>query len=263
LGGDGSGVGNCVTTGPFASPGWTTATGGCLSRNFFLAATTATVLQIQAHIAANPNAGDYDTFRNTIEHGPGLHDSVHCIISGTMCTGDAATAPEFFLHHAKIDKIWADWQAADPTHVLAYGPASAVVAMPGTATTPADVLDLNDQRYEGATPGIRVCYIEPPNWIWWPVAVDVLGLPLLTRLPRVYTTPADGKWWELMKFPEDVIRQLREAEALENKGDNVVTRDAALANCTLMAETGIFFPDDALNKLSDLLTEQGTQIGFE
>ncbi|XP_046839113.1 uncharacterized protein LOC124433398 [Xenia sp. Carnegie-2017] len=39
-----------------------------------------------------------------------LHDTVHCEIGGTMCTHNAAFAPEFFLHHAFIDKIWWDWQ---------------------------------------------------------------------------------------------------------------------------------------------------------
>jgi hypothetical protein len=34
-----------------------------------------------------------------------FHDSVHCMIGGTMCVTDSAGAPEFFLHHGMIDKV--------------------------------------------------------------------------------------------------------------------------------------------------------------
>jgi hypothetical protein len=34
-----------------------------------------------------------------------LHNTVHCLIGGTMCTTDNANAPEFFLHHSFIDKV--------------------------------------------------------------------------------------------------------------------------------------------------------------
>ena len=31
-----------------------------------------------------------------------------------MCLVTSAEAPEFFLHHAFIDKIWSDWQETRP-----------------------------------------------------------------------------------------------------------------------------------------------------
>ena len=37
-----------------------------------------------------------------------LHDNVHCQIGAIMCTAESASAPEFFLHHTFIDKIWED-----------------------------------------------------------------------------------------------------------------------------------------------------------
>lgn len=37
-----------------------------------------------------------------------------------MCAHNSANAPEFFLHHAFIDKIWADWQEKSVGHLEVY-----------------------------------------------------------------------------------------------------------------------------------------------
>ena len=37
-----------------------------------------------------------------------------------MCTHYAATAPEFFLHHAFLDKIWFLWQQKSSKHKNAF-----------------------------------------------------------------------------------------------------------------------------------------------
>ena len=37
-----------------------------------------------------------------------------------MCTHFAATSPEFFLHHAFLDKIWFMWQKNSPEHKNAF-----------------------------------------------------------------------------------------------------------------------------------------------
>lgn len=51
-----------------------------------------------------------------------MHDQVHCLIGGTMCTVEFASAPEFFLHHGFIDKIWEDWQKeVCPTSMHSFG----------------------------------------------------------------------------------------------------------------------------------------------
>ena len=41
-------------------------------------------------------------------HRVSLHFSK--FVDGTMCTLESADAPEFFLHHGFIDKLWDDWQ---------------------------------------------------------------------------------------------------------------------------------------------------------
>ena len=37
-----------------------------------------------------------------------------------MCTVTAANAPEFFLHHGFIDKIWANWQEYSDAHMRVH-----------------------------------------------------------------------------------------------------------------------------------------------
>ncbi|GGU58104.1 tyrosinase MelC2 [Streptomyces lavendofoliae] len=75
-----------------------------------------------------------DGFRNHLEgwRGANLHNRVHVWVGGQMATGVSPNDPVFWMHHAFIDKLWADWQARHPRSP--YLP---------TAGTP-DVVDLND-----------------------------------------------------------------------------------------------------------------------
>ena len=85
---------------------------------------------------------DFTEFEWTVR-GP-LHDNVHCQIGATMCTKEAASAPEFFLHHTFIDKIWDDWQKKSSAHKNAYFPAVRDY-MPETSLRPAQLIDLSNQ----------------------------------------------------------------------------------------------------------------------
>lgn len=51
--------------------------------------------------------------------GNGLHNRVHNWMGGSMGPGTSPNDPIFFLHHAYVDKIWADWQVVYPD---AYSP---------------------------------------------------------------------------------------------------------------------------------------------
>ena len=73
-----------------------------------------------------------------------MHDTVHCQILGTMCSRESASAPEFFLHHVFVDKIWDDWQKKSPAHKYAYFP-SVEENMPRTELRPAQLIDLSNQ----------------------------------------------------------------------------------------------------------------------
>ena len=62
-----------------------------------------------------PTEAGFNTFE--IDLRVNLHDTVHCRVGGDMCQVTSANAPEFFLHHAFIDKIWANWQEYSVQHM--------------------------------------------------------------------------------------------------------------------------------------------------
>eukprot|EP00051_Salpingoeca_urceolata_P017111 m.230928 g.230928 ORF g.230928 m.230928 type:complete len:157 (+) comp18862_c1_seq6:900-1370(+) len=41
-------------------------------------------------------------------------------IGGTMCSPRSAEAPEFWLHHSNVDRIWALWQRRSNAHLTAF-----------------------------------------------------------------------------------------------------------------------------------------------
>jgi len=50
----------------------------------------------------------------------GAHNTVHGLIGGTMLDPRiSGMAPEFFLHHNNVDRMWADWQLQSADHELA------------------------------------------------------------------------------------------------------------------------------------------------
>lgn len=54
----------------------------------------------------------YNMFGAALE---GVHDSGHVWVGGSMGIVQTAPAdPVFWMHHAEIDRIWAEWQAANP-----------------------------------------------------------------------------------------------------------------------------------------------------
>ena len=54
---------------------------------------------------------DFATLTASIEWP---HNTVHNVVSGTMGTSTSPADPLFWLHHAFIDKLWADWQVTHP-----------------------------------------------------------------------------------------------------------------------------------------------------
>lgn len=156
IGGDGTGPGGTVTTGPFA--GWTALVedgignlvprpGGIIRElgsnpNFGSGVGVPSFPTSQQVDDAVQNMTVYDTspwrtnsagsFRNRIEgwlrtlpseNGSQLHNRVHIWVGGDMGPGTSPNDPVFFLHHCNVDRIWALWQYAHPAS--AYLPASA------------------------------------------------------------------------------------------------------------------------------------------
>ena len=54
----------------------------------------------------------FSVFQRSLELG--AHAAVHIAIGGTMNSSSSPADPIFFLHHANIDRIWAEWQENNP-----------------------------------------------------------------------------------------------------------------------------------------------------
>ncbi|MFC9294040.1 tyrosinase family protein [Streptomyces sp. NPDC057011] len=88
-------------------------------------------------------------FRNHLEgwRGTGLHNRVHVWIGGHMATAASPNDPVFWMHHAFIDMLWAEWQVRNPksTYLPATRTANVVdlhaTLSPWNNVTPADLLD--------------------------------------------------------------------------------------------------------------------------
>ena len=139
----------CVQGGRFgfnsgAPGGFSLLNGRCLQRRFG-GGSAASVESMSSQLFDRyPAASDYDRFRNRLEHGPGLHDSIHCLVGGTMCSARAANDPIFFLIHAGVDKIWHMWQQKSTEHKNAYtGTTGIDEILPAAAYTPREMLDNN------------------------------------------------------------------------------------------------------------------------
>lgn len=150
IGGDGTGPGGVVNTGPFAN--WTALIEdingnlvprpGGLLRDLGGSTPGGPAFPTAAQVTdAVQNFTVYDTspwrtastgsFRNRLEgwlaSGPGesssqLHNRVHIWVGGDMGPGTSPNDPVFFLHHCNVDRIWAQWQHAHPGS--AYAPAT-------------------------------------------------------------------------------------------------------------------------------------------
>ena len=89
------------------------------------------------------NVSSFEDFEQFLHRE--FHDSVHCVIGGQMCTDDSASAPEFFLHHAFVDKLWSDWQRQSTEHTKNEFFISQTLKMPATNHLPKDFLNLREQ----------------------------------------------------------------------------------------------------------------------
>ena len=96
-----------------------------------------------ANLISEFSSSDFPNFERELRRD--FHDRVHCEIGGTMCSVDAATAPEFFLHHAFIDKIWWDWQKRSNAHKFHSYFQNQIGLMRSTPYPSRDFLDLNSQ----------------------------------------------------------------------------------------------------------------------
>ncbi|KAL1925844.1 uncharacterized protein VTP21DRAFT_727 [Calcarisporiella thermophila] len=116
------GSGSCVSTGPFANwqvtyKDYYSVAPHCLQRNLVnLKGNVVDPVTIQ-HIIFSNNG--FEEFRRAIEGHP--HAGIHIGVGGDLNTLASPNDPLFYMHHAFVDKIWADWQKRDPQFVYQYG----------------------------------------------------------------------------------------------------------------------------------------------
>lgn len=92
-----------------------------VTRNIGAFATLPTTADVTA-VMAN---GTFNPFASALE---GIHNSGHVWVGGSM--GGIPTAPAdpvFWMHHAEIDRIWAEWQAANPGQNPSLAGAAAIM----------------------------------------------------------------------------------------------------------------------------------------
>ena len=104
---------------------------------------TPDAVMVRRLIMDNANVSNFERFQFLLRLE--FNDLVHCVIDGTMCTPDSASAPEFFLHHGFVDKIWWDWQRQGSSRMFNEYFVSQTQHMPTTMYRSYDFLDLNNQ----------------------------------------------------------------------------------------------------------------------
>ncbi|XP_067024328.1 uncharacterized protein [Acropora muricata] len=142
----------CVIDGSFRRGAWRTvpsAGSGCLQRQFNLTQRPPDTTVI-ANVLRIPSSS-FDDFEIALRIN--LHDTIHCLIGGHMCSFDSAVAPEFALHHAFVDKLWMDWQLKSTQHLRAHFSQNAADLSGTGGRLVGDVID--NSRLPG---GVRVEY---------------------------------------------------------------------------------------------------------
>ncbi|MFP5273775.1 tyrosinase family protein [Coleofasciculus sp.] len=68
-------------------------------------------LATQSDVNSALNQSSYDLFRPALEAGNKLHNFGHVWTGGNMGNFFSPNDPLFWLHHANVDRLWAEWQA--------------------------------------------------------------------------------------------------------------------------------------------------------
>ncbi|KAJ2603041.1 hypothetical protein GGF40_000035 [Coemansia sp. RSA 1286] len=117
FGGNGRPGDNCVIEGAEERWGRNYPSRNCLTRKYRYGSTTGAFWPMRAVRDVMNTAKTHAQFRSRIENG--AHGIVHLGLGGDFETMWAPVDVLFFMHHAMIDKVWAEWQSHDPTRLHA------------------------------------------------------------------------------------------------------------------------------------------------
>ena len=115
-------------------------------------------------------AATFTSFQNQVS---GVHGSVHVRTGGDMgSVPTAAYDPIFYLHHANVDRLWADWQTAHPGPLPAAEAGFQLQPFPRPYSiawqTGSDVESTEALGYRYR----RFCFLIPPFKIWEVIKFD-------------------------------------------------------------------------------------------
>ena len=171
------------------------AAGGQTNRRADIDTTAFDDLATSAQAAMS--ATTFSSFQNQIN---GVHGSVHVRTGGDMqSVPTAAFDPIFYLHHANIDRLWAQWQASHPGPLPAAEATSQLEPFNRPFSiqwqTGADVESTAALGYRYR----RFCYFFPPIRIWevavlpfpWDIRKQMESARLLIRTPRMQEQPVE------------------------------------------------------------------------
>ncbi|KAH8822354.1 hypothetical protein DL96DRAFT_1819856 [Flagelloscypha sp. PMI_526] len=110
---------NCISTGPFANitlhigPG-SGVSDHCLARAI---SDRSSYSAGQAWVDACLAKPDYSHLWPCLAAANGIHGAGHAGVGAEMLNSQSSILdPIFYMHHGWIDKLWYDWQQADPTN---------------------------------------------------------------------------------------------------------------------------------------------------
>lgn len=162
--------------------------GNCLWRNSVLSYIGS--MPDDAMIADYMSKTSYDGWNALMDFESSPHGTPHVMVGGTgtvrgqMGNGRSPFDPVFWIHHAGVDKLWHDWQHADPSHfndLGGTGRAAQQLSTQWPATTAGDMLDSEGD--------LKVCYSEPAPTFIGPIWADLTLVKALAE----HFAPAGGR----------------------------------------------------------------------
>jgi len=240
---------SCVDTGLLS--GVTGPSGKCLSRSFNTSVQYAfsTAVDIELLFLTNPypNAANFSSFSATLENGPGFYGAILCAIGGTLCSQDAAEAPEFPFIHAYIDALWAAWQSssADYKSVVASNidPKTAIPGFNATYARVASYCDVSnatsDDLLMNDTSSINICYLRPTEFAWLDTVLIPHGISGLKSIQKMQV-------YSSVPFAHVLGLSASEIQSLDNEvyqrnggdGNPILTYEESQVNSTYSATLG-------------------------
>jgi tyrosinase len=162
--------------------------------------TAAGIQQLEQLVIQQPGVHPFWYFWLVLEQGhqqvtSHTHNRGHNFIGGHMSTGFSPNDPVFWLHHANVDRLWANWQARRLAEVPGstpqdhYPPPGELSPLDGDPAPLGHRLDDQMWPWVGGAPGFDV-EIDPAVK---PLLPDFSGAPAVTVREMLQTEIVDSE----------------------------------------------------------------------